>query len=193
MEPSLVVRAPRAGYVVPAEHAEIVGIKLTLHGITFESMGQPLEKAEVEEFRIASAEFSPRPFEGRQRVALSGEWRVTRRGVPAGSLFVPIAQPRSRLVVALLEPQAPDSLVAWGFFNACFEQKEQIEPYVAEQIARAISDSDPGLQAEFARKLRNDPAFANDPAARLDFFCRLHASYDHQRHLYPILRMESAL
>jgi hypothetical protein len=113
--------------------------------------------------------------------------------VAAGSLFVPITQPRSRLIVALLEPQAPDSLAAWGFFNACFEQKEQIEPYVAEQIARAIFDSDPDLQAEFALKLKDDPAFAADPGARLDFFCRRHASFDDRRHLYPILRLDSTL
>jgi hypothetical protein len=190
VEASLVVRAPRGGYVVPAEHAETVGMKLTLHGIAFESIRQPMEKAKVEEFRIARAQFSPEPFEGRQRVALSGEWAVAERDVRAGSLFVPVAQPRARLMVALLEPQAPDSLAAWGFFNACFEQKEQIEPYVAEQIARAMFDSDPNLQAEFARQLKDDPTFAADPGARLDFFCRRHASFDHRRLLYPILRRD---
>lgn len=193
VEASLVVRAPRGGYVVPPEHAETVGTKLTLHGIVFERMGQPLGSAEVEEFRIARAQFSPEPFEGRQRVALSGEWRATRRGVLAGSLFVPISQPLSRLIVALLEPQAPDSLAAWGFFNACFEQKEQIEPYVAEQVARAMFDADTDLQAEFARRLKDDPVFAADPAARLEFFCHRHASFDDRRHLYPVLRMDSAL
>ena len=193
VEASLVLRAPRGGYVVPPEHAETVGTKLTLHGIVFERMGQPLGSAEVEEFRIARAQFSPEPFEGRQRVALSGEWRATRRGVLAGSLFVPISQPLSRLIVALLEPQAPDSLAAWGFFNACFEQKEQIEPYVAEQVARAMFDADTDLQAEFARRLKDDPVFAADPAARLEFFCHRHASFDDRRHLYPVLRMDSAL
>lgn len=193
VEPSLVVRAPGAGYIVPAEHAETVGTKLTLHGIAFEAMRQPLGGAQVEEFRIAHAQFSPEPFEGRQRVALSGEWGRTQRDVPAGALFVPIAQPLSRLIVALFEPQAPDSLVAWGFFNACFEQKEQIEPYVAEQIAKAMFDADPSLQAEFALKLKDDPGFAADPSARLDFFCRRHASYDHRRHLYPVLRTDAAL
>ncbi len=60
-------------------------------------------------------------------------------------------QPLARLVLALLEPQAPDSFAAWGFFNACFEQKEQIEPYVAEKIAREMLAADPALRAEFAR------------------------------------------
>ncbi|MBX7185280.1 MAG: peptidase M14 [Vicinamibacteria bacterium] len=193
VEASLVVRAPRGGYLVPAEHAEMVGAKLALHGIAFEPLRRPLENAQVEQFRIIRAQFSSEPFEGRQRVALDGEWGATQRDVPAGVLFVPIAQPRSRLVVALLEPQAPDSLAAWGFFNACFEQKEQIEPYVAEQIAKDMFDSDPGLRAEFARSLKDDPAFAADPGARLDFFCRRHASYDEKRHLYPILRRDSTL
>lgn len=193
VEASLVVRAPRAGYVVPPEHADIVGSKLSLHGIAFEPVRQTLGKAQVEEFRIARAQFSPEPFEGRQRVALSGEWQVAQRDVPAGSLFVPISQKHSRLTVALLEPQAPDSLAAWGFFNACFEQKEQIEPYVAEQIAKALFDSNTDLQAEFARKLKDDPGFAADPVARLDFFCRRHASFDDRRHLYPILRLDSTL
>jgi len=193
VEASLVVRAPRGGYVVPPEHADIVGSKLSLHGIAFEPVRQPLGKAQVEEFRIARAQFSPEPFEGRQRVALHGEWRVTQRDVPAGSLFVPISQKLSRLIVALLEPQAPDSLAAWGFFNACFEQKEQIEPYVAEQIAKGMFESDTDLQAEFARKLKDDPAFAADPGARLDFFCRRHPSFDDRRHLYPILRLDSTL
>jgi hypothetical protein len=191
VEASLVVRAPRGGYVVPTEHADIVGSKLSLHGIAFEPVRQTLGKAQVEEFRIARAQFSPEPFEGRQRVALSGEWQVAQRDVSAGSLFVPISQKHSRLIVALLEPQAPDSLAAWGFFNACFEQKEQIEPYVAEQIARVLFESDTDLQAEFARKLKDDPAFAADPGARLDFFCRRHASFDDRRHLYPILRLDS--
>ena len=188
VEASLVVRAPKAGYVVPPEHAEIVGAKLTLHGIGYEPTRQ-LGSAQVEEFRISRAEFSPEPFEGRQRVALSGEWRAAEREVAKGSLFVPISQKHSRLIVALLEPQAPDSLAAWGFFNGCFEQKEQIEPYVAEQIARAMFDANPALQAEFTTKLKEDSAFAADPAARLDFFCRRHASYDQKRHLYPILRL----
>jgi hypothetical protein len=35
--------------------------------------------------------------------------------------------------MALLEPQAPDALAAWGRFNNAFEQKEYMEEYVAEE------------------------------------------------------------
>jgi len=49
------------------------------------------------------------------------------RTISHGSLFVPIAQPKARLVMSLLEPRAPDSFVSWGYFNAHFEQKEYME------------------------------------------------------------------
>jgi hypothetical protein len=88
----------------------------------------------------------------------------------------------------LLEPQAPDSFAAWGFFNACFEKKEQLEPYVAEQIARELFTSNLKLREAFERRLKEDAAFRADPAARLEFFCRHHPSWDEQLNCYPIYR-----
>src|SRR6202023_4351724 len=99
-------------------------------------------------------------FEGRLRAQLDGEWSAQPVNIEAGALFVPIAQPLARLVAALFEPQAPDSFAAWGFFNACFEEKEQMEPYVAEQVARDVLAKEPALQDEFDRKLAQEPAFA---------------------------------
>ena len=91
--------------------------------------------------------------------------------------------------MALCEPQAPDSFAAWGFFNACFEQKEQVEPYVAEIIAREMLQNDPGLANEFQQKLVADSSFAADAGARLQFFLRRHASWDERQNLYPIFRL----
>ena len=122
------------------------------------------------------------------RAAIVGEWLDLDREIPVPVFFVPIAQPLARLVVALLEPQAPDSFAAWGFFNAWFEQKEQLEPYVAEQIARELYASDVKLRAAFDRRLVEDAAFRADPASRLEFFCRHHASWDDQLNCYPIFR-----
>ena len=105
---------------------------------------------------------------------------------------MPIAQPLSRVVVALLEPKAPDSLAAWGWFNNHFERKEYMEPYVAEQVAREMLAADPAVRAEFERLLATDPAFAADPQARLDFFYRRHASWDDRMDLYPVYRVDTA-
>jgi len=107
----------------------------------------------------------------------------------AGALFVPIAQPLARLVLALFEPQAPDSFASWGFFNACFEDKEHTEPYVAEQIARDLLAADADLRLEFERRLKTDAEFSTNPAARLEFFLRRHASWDERLNLYPVFRV----
>lgn len=53
---------------------------------------------------------------------------------------------------------------------------EYMEDYVAEEVAREMLKTDPALKAEFERKLAEDPAFAKNPAARLQFFYRRHSS-----------------
>jgi hypothetical protein len=191
--PSLIVNAPGAGYLVTAGHAPEIGGRLALHGITFESLDAARSGVAVGCFRVTHAQFASAPYEGRLRVALEGDWRNEAQDIPGGSLFVPIAQPLARLVMALLEPQAPDSFAAWGFFNGWFEQKEYVEPYVAELIAREMLDNDAHLAAEFKRRLASDAAFAGDPAARREFFCRRHPSWDQRFNLYPVYRLESRM
>ena len=187
---SLIMTAPRCGYVVPAAYGPEISQKLKLHGIRFERFTAGAEKMMVEAFRTEQVEFSPRPVEGRTRVTLSGTWRSETRDIPPSSLFVPIRQSRSRLVMSLFEPQAPDSFAAWGFFNGCFEQKEYLEPYVAEIIAQEMLTRDPQLAETFNRRLATDPAFAANAAARLEFFQRRHASWDERFNLYPVYRLE---
>jgi hypothetical protein len=138
-------------------------------------------------------QFAAKPFEGRMRASLTGSWQRETQDIPDGALFVPIAQPLARLVMHLLEPEAPDSFAAWGFFNACFEQKEYMEPYVAEQIARTMLAEQPDLAAEFARRLKEDAAFAANPSARLDFFLRRHSSWDSHYNLHPVFRVDELL
>jgi hypothetical protein len=51
--------------------------------------------------------------------------------------------------------------------------------------------ADPALKARFEQRLQADPAFAASPQARLDFFARLHSSWDEQYYLYPVLRIDT--
>ena len=48
------------------------------------------------------------------------------------------------------------------------------------------------VAAQFHQKLASDPAFAKNPAARLEFFARRHASWDERLNLYPVLRTDAA-
>ncbi len=192
VEATLVVEAPLGGYVVPAGFASEIGAKLALHGISFQPLRELVDGVRAQVFRATRVAFSTAPFEGRMRASLEGAWVRETHDIGSGALFVPIAQPCARLLMALLEPQAPDSLAAWGFFNACFEQKEHMEPYVSEQIAREMLADNPDLQAEFARRLQ-DATFAANPVARLEFFLRRHSSWDTRYNLYPVLRVDELL
>jgi hypothetical protein len=187
------VDAPRAGYVVPAAFAQLVATKLTQHGIDFRRIDQAVERAPVQTFRADKATFAATSFESHQRLTVTGSWKQEPRTLARGALFVPIAQPKARLVIAIFEPQGPDSLLAWGFFNNAFERKEYMEEYVAEDVAREQMAADPALATEFRRKVDTDVAFAKNPHARLEFFARRHASWDERLNLYPVMRTDTAL
>jgi hypothetical protein len=193
VRPAITVTAPRGGYIVPAAHARWVAEKLMLHGAQFLTLAHGAKAAPAETFRATKAALAPATFEGRAMLTLEGEWRKESRDIPAGSLFVPIAQSKAPLVMTLLEPRDPDSLASWGFFSAAFERKEFMEAYVAEDVARDMLKKDPALKKEFERKLSEEPDFAKSPSARLDFFHQRHASWDEQFNLYPVFRVDAPL
>jgi hypothetical protein len=108
---------------------------------------------------------------------------------PAGSVVVPMDQRAAKVAVEWLEPEAPDSAVAWGYFDAVFEQKEWGEDNVVEKLARDMMAKDPKLREEFEQRLAADKQFAADPKARLDFFYRRSPWWDHELGLYPVGRL----
>ena len=190
---SLSATVPLGGYAVPAAFAPDIEPRLEAHGIAFSRLRDGQSEIKARAFRATEVRFSAAPFEGRMRAQLTGAWHEEMYALKDGALFVPIAQPLARLVVALFEPRAPDSFAAWGLFNACFEQKEHMEPYVAEQIAQKMIAQDPRLAAEFRSRCEHDATFAASPVARLEFFLRRHASWDTRYNLYPVLRVEAVL
>jgi hypothetical protein len=201
--PRVLATAPRGGYIIPAAFSDSVAGKLDVHGIRYRRLGcadvrpsgpcggDAPAPTVVEAFRADRIDFAAQPVEGRQRLTVEGAWRQEPQVVPPGSLFVPIAQPKSRLVMALLEPQAPDSLLQWGLFNNAFERKEYMEAYVAEAVAREML-AEPGVRAAFERRLAEDAEFAASPRARLDWFYRRHPSWDERHGLYPVFRTQTA-
>jgi len=191
--PKITVKAPRGGYIVPAAYAGWVAQKLSLHRVRFEALQTARASAAVETFRATRVTYSKTTFEGHTTLTIEGGWQAEPRSIPAGSLFVPIAQPNSRLVMTLLEPQSPDSLAAWGFFDTAFENKEYMEPYVAEKVAAEMLAHDPQLAEQFRKRLAEDPAFAASPQARLDFFYRRHPSWDERLNLYPVYRADAPI
>ena len=111
--------------------------------------------------------------------------------LPPGSAIVPLDQRAANVAINLLEPEAPDSLLRWGFFNAVFEAKEYGEPRVLEALARQMMAKDPALRQAFEARLKADPKFAADKRARLFFFFERSPWYLVQHvGAYPVLRLD---
>jgi hypothetical protein len=184
--PRISIHVPRAGYIVDGGFAAQVGAVLDRHALRYAKIdGQPRVDAEV--YRATKVTYQP-PFEGRAPVVLEGAWAPETRTLERGAIFVPVDQPSARLVIHLLEPALPDSVVQWGMFNAVFERKEYMESYVLEQAARDMLAADPSLKAKFDAALAADPELASSPRRRLEWFYRRHPAWDERVNLVPIYR-----
>ena len=183
--------APPLYYIVPAQWTDVIEL-LRAHGLKLQTTKEPMS-IEVESYRFQNVKWATGPFEGRLMPSFRVEPVKERRTFPAGSVIVPLTQEWARVAINLLEPEAPDSLVRWGFFNATFEQKEYGEDYVVEKLAREMLASNPKLREEFEKKLASDPSFAANPRARLSFFYERSPYWDKQMGLYPVGRIITAI
>jgi len=111
--------APRA-YLLPPEGAALAR-QARLHGLEVHELERPLT-ARVEVHRVERAEQASRPFQGHRLWKV--DWKVSReeRTFPAGSFEIPVGQALGRVVFQLLDPEADDGLVVWGFLDAWIEK-----------------------------------------------------------------------
>lgn len=188
LAPKGTATAPAGGWIVPPAWADLVRERLAVHGFRAERLVDRRSGVAARRWKARTVTFGATPFEGRQTAKAEGEWTSATVDVEPGSLWIPAGQPGWRLLVHLLTPEAPDSLVSWGYFNAIFEAKEYMEAYVAEEVGEGML-RDPVVRREFLSRL-SDPAFASDPKARLEFFYRRDPSWDDRRDVYPVLRVE---
>lgn len=179
------IQVPKA-YLIPKEFGYLVDI-LKLHGIVVDQLVKS-KRMSVEQYMFKNSRFSARPYEGRHGVVVQCHTIKKVTELPKGTFIVPTRQRTRRVIVNLLEPEAPDSFVSWGFFNAFFERKEYAEAYVMEPIAQQMLDTDEALRQEFFEQLEN-VSFRNDPDGRLDFFYQRSPYFDINEKKYPIYRI----
>jgi murein tripeptide amidase MpaA len=171
---------PPAGYIVPPQWTGVIDV-LVAHDVAMRRTTAPWT-GKVERYRCSGMQWQGPPFEGRHPI-FGGEGAGAQPGrygqctlttetmtFPAGSVVVQLDQRLSKVAIHWLEPDAPDSALRWGLFDAIFEQKEYGEGYVLEKLARENMAKDPALKAEFERRIQADPRFASSPDARLEFF-----------------------
>jgi murein tripeptide amidase MpaA len=182
--PAQSVRLPAAWWV-PAEADKVIE-RLDLHGIAYERIATPRTLL-LDMVRLAEPGFRPAneghvPLDAR----LTHEWREEH--YPAGSVRVPADQPLGLLAAALLEPESPESLLAWNYFPEILQRTEYMEGYVIAPMAERMLAADPALREAFETRLRMDPAFANNPEARLGWFYERSPYADARYLLYPVGR-----
>ncbi len=179
---------PPVGYVIPAAWTVVIE-RLRAHGLAFTTLDKPLT-CEVETYRFESAEWQPRPFENHHLIKEMKFAPVRRQETfPAGSAVVWLDQPGARVAMHLLEPDAPDSLLRWGYLDAIFEPKEYSEERVMEAMAREMMARDPKLKEEFEKKVAGDAAFAGSAHLRLEWFYERTPFFDQRLNVYPIGRI----
>lgn len=113
-DPALSINV-RRGYVITGSHPRVLDL-LAAHGITVERVDSPRVSV-LERFTVDSVVRATRPFEGHHEERVTGRWSTVTESIPAGSHFVPTAQPLGKLVVYLLEPESDDGLVTWNHFS----------------------------------------------------------------------------
>ncbi|WP_173496996.1 M14 family metallopeptidase [Shewanella sp. ISTPL2] len=182
--PDIKVTRPSA-YYIPAQWTQVID-RLNVHGIRMTTLKKPTE-LKLQQYTLSNPVFNTKDFEGRQTVKAESELTKVSTTLPAGTIKISTDQPLGDLAILLLEPQSPDSLLQWGFFNPIFTRTEYIEDYAVEPLAAKMLKDDPKLQAEFDKALTN-AEFAADPEARLRWFYERSPYYDNQYLKYPVYR-----
>lgn len=176
------------GYLVPAAWKPLADA-LALHGVEMERTTKPVEQ-EFETYRFSAVKFNTTSFEGRVMVNFDAKLVKEKIAVPAGSYWVPLTQRRARLILAMLEPQAPDSLAHWGFCDQIFERGDYgVGAYLSEPIARRMMADSPELRKEFEEKLAAEPQFAANPQARLQWWYQQSKYEAGETGRYPVVRV----
>ena len=182
--PDFVATLPDAWWV-PATKPDVIAL-LKFHEIEFETIDAP-RTVTLDMVRLADPKLG-KPDEGHIPLTASYRHAARTETYPAGSVRVPSDQPLGLLAAAMLEPESPDSLLAWNFYPEILMRTEYIEGYVIAPLAERMLAADPKLKAAFQAKLKADPKFAADRDARLGWFYERTPYYDERFLLYPVGR-----
>lgn len=176
-----------AAYLIPPQFNDIIEV-IKSHQIEF-NLVKTSKKLKVEKYKFENVRFGSRPYEGRQLPSFKCTSFTETIEVDAGTLIVYTNQRAMRVIINLLEPEAPDSFVNWGFFNSFFERKEYAEAYIMEPYSKQMLKNNPDLKTEFYKRLNDDESFNNNEGERLDFFYKRSPFYDKVENIYPIMRL----
>ena len=186
--PSLSVEKP-AAYLLPQAWEPVVE-RLQRNGVAMVPLGENLD-LEVESYRIGEVKnrdaWEGHYFHHRIQVEKKTEIRSFRKG----DWVVWMNQDANRFLMETMEPQAPDSWMAWNFFDPILMQKEYFSDYVFEDLAAEYLRQHPEVKAQLEEKKSKEPEFKANGRAQLDWVYRHSPWYESTHRLYPVARVVS--
>lgn len=107
-----------------------------------------------------------------------------------GDWYIPMNQEANRFLVETLEPVCEDSYFAWNFFDAILGQKEGYSGYAFEDIAAEYLKGNAVLKEKLEKRKAEDPAFAKDGRAQLNYIYQESPWFEPAHMAYPVYRVE---
>ncbi len=188
-DPTLIISAPKA-YIIPKAWRNVIE-RLIINDIVITPLNADTIM-EVEVYYIEDLESTATAFEGHYlHTDIKVRKEIQKIQYFKGDIVVNVNQESNNYIVQTLEPQAPDSFFAWGFFDAILMQKEWFSDYVFEDIAAELLKTDPALKAKLTEKQNTDPEFAANAWAQLRFVYDNSIYHEKSHNRYPIARLIS--
>lgn len=186
--PTITIKKPSA-YIIPQAWSEVAD-KMRANGVKMQKLSKDSLLA-VTYYHIDDYKTVNKPYEGHYlhsdvKVSTVSKSQQFRKG----DLLIYTNQPSNRYIIETLEPQAPDSWFAWGFFDAVLQYKEGFSDYVWEPQAEEILKQNPDLKKEFEEKKKKEPEFAANAYAMLNWVYRHSQWSEPNAFLYPVGRIE---
>ncbi|WP_255572963.1 M14 family metallopeptidase [Hanstruepera marina] len=185
-KPSIETTVPKA-YIVPQGWHDVIDL-LKLNRIEMKQFKKDTIIF-VESYRISNFETRKSAYEGHymhyNTQVNSSEEKITFR---KGDYLISTDQLGKRYLLETLEPLAPDSFFNWNFFDTILQQKEGFSPYVFEDEALELLNTNPDLKAEFKKKKEADAQFAANWYAQLNWIFERSNHYEKAHLQYPVYR-----
>lgn len=188
-KPQVTVEKPYA-YVIPQAWENVLE-RLKINEVEMSRLAKDVE-IEVETYFIR--DFKTRNhWEGHYfHYNIQLEKKTLKRKFHKGDFVIFTDQNANRYLLETLEPNAPDSWVAWNFFDPVLMQKEYFSAYVFEDLAAQFLKENPEIRAELDAKRAAEPDFAADANAQLDWVYRKSPWYEPSHRMYPVGRLVKA-
>jgi len=174
-------------YILPFAWSEVIE-RLQQNGVEMTQLEHDTVM-EVEVSYIEDYKTSERPYNGHywhRDVTL----RKTREAIQfmAGDWLIPTGQEAIEYLVQTLEPQGYDSYFSWNMFDEILFRNEYFSPYIFEETAWQLLQSDEALAQEFKKRKETDASFTANPYQQLRFIYERSPWSEATYMRYPVYR-----